>query len=76
MTAEYLVKIIKEGNRQGLTIAHELSLSTSEVTIRKEADTLIIEPYQKKSLLEVLVTLEDSEEESILAMNIYSLPPF
>ena len=63
MNTEYHVKIIKEGNSQTLSIPHELSLSTSEVTIRKEADKLIIEPYQKKSLLEVLATLEDSDED-------------
>ena len=63
MNTEYHVKIIKEGNSQTLSIPQELSLSTSEVTIRKEADKLIIEPYQKKSLLEVLATLEDSDED-------------
>ena len=63
MNTEYHVKIIKKGNSQTLSIPLELSLSTSEVTIRKEADKLIIEPYQKKSLLEVLATLEDSDED-------------
>ena len=63
MNTEYHIKIIKEGNSQTLSIPHELSLSTSEVTIRKEADKLIIEPYQKRSLLEVLATLEDSDED-------------
>ena len=63
MTAEYHIKIIQEGSSQTLSIPHELSLSSSEVTIRKEADKLIIEPYQKKSLLEVLATLEDSDGE-------------
>ena len=63
MTAKYHVKIVKDGNTQTLTIPQELNLSTSEVTIRKEEGKLIIEPYQKKSLLEVLATLEDSEED-------------
>ncbi|MDJ0744754.1 MAG: hypothetical protein QNJ32_15520 [Xenococcaceae cyanobacterium MO_167.B27] len=63
MTAEYHVKIIQDGNTQTLPIPQELNLSTSEVTIRKEEGKLIIEPYQKKSLLEVLATLEDSEED-------------
>ncbi|MDJ0532648.1 MAG: hypothetical protein QNJ70_09155 [Xenococcaceae cyanobacterium MO_207.B15] len=63
MTAEYHVKIIQDGNTQTLPIPQELNLSTSEVTIRKEEEKLIIEPYQKKSLLEVLATLEDSEED-------------
>ena len=63
MTTEYHVKIVKEGNTQTLAIPQELNLSTSEVIIRKEEGKLIIEPYQKKSLLEVLATLEDSEED-------------
>lgn len=63
MTAEYHVKIVKDGNTQNLPIPQELNLSTSEVIIRKEEGKLIIEPYHKKSLLEVLATLEDSEED-------------
>ena len=63
MTTEYHVKLIQDGNTQTLPIPQELNLSTSEVTIRKEAGKLIIEPYKKKSLLEVLATLEDSEED-------------
>ena len=63
MTAEYRVKLIQNGNTQTLSIPQELALSTSEAIIRQEAGKLIIEPYQKKSLLEVLATLEDSEED-------------
>lgn len=63
MTAKYHVKLIQNGNIQTLSIPKELALSTSEVTICEEAGKLIIEPYQKKSLLEVLATLEDSEED-------------
>lgn len=63
MTAEYHVKIIQDGNIQTLSIPQELALSTSEVIIREEEGKLIIEPYKKKSLLEVLATLEDSEED-------------
>jgi len=63
MTAKYHVKLIQNGNTQTLSIPQELSLSTSEVIIRQEAGALIIEPYQKKSLLEVLANLEDSEED-------------
>ena len=63
MTAKYHVKLIQNGNTQTISIPQELSLSTSEVMIRQEAGKLIIEPYQKKSLLEVLATLEESEED-------------
>jgi len=62
MGAEYHVKLIQLGNTQTLFIPPEIALSTSEVIIRQEGK-LIIEPYQKRSLLEVLATLEDSEED-------------
>ena len=63
MTNTYKVKLIKKGNTQSLTLPEELNLSTTEVTIRQEDDKLIIEPFQKKSLLEVFATLEDIEED-------------
>jgi antitoxin VapB len=63
MTTEYHVKLIQQGDIQTLSIPQELALSTSEAIVRKEAEKLIIEPYQKKSLLEVLASLEDSEED-------------
>ena len=63
MSAKYHVKLVQNGNTQILSIPLELALSTSEVIIRREAGKLIIEPYQQKSLLEVLATLEDCEED-------------
>ncbi|MEL6930753.1 MAG: AbrB/MazE/SpoVT family DNA-binding domain-containing protein [Cyanobacteria bacterium J06600_6] len=63
MTAEYHVKLIQDGNTQTLSIPQELNLSTSEVVIRQEEGKLIIEPYEKKSLLKVLANLEDLEED-------------
>ncbi|MDJ0581447.1 AbrB/MazE/SpoVT family DNA-binding domain-containing protein [Crocosphaera sp.] len=63
MNTEYHVKLIQEGNRQTLPIPKELKLSTTEVTIREENGKLIIEPYTKKSLLEVLSTIEPLDEE-------------
>ena len=63
MSVEYHVKLIQLGNTQTLSIPQEIALSTSEVIIRQEEGKLIIEPYQKRSLLEVLATLEDSEED-------------
>ena len=63
MSVEYHVKLIQDGNTQTLSIPQEIALSTSEVIIRQEEGKLIIEPYQKTSLLEVLATLEDSEED-------------
>jgi len=63
MSEEYHVKLIQNGNTQTLSIPQEIALSTSEVIIRQEEGKLIIEPFKKKSLLEVLATLEDSEED-------------
>ena len=63
MNTEYHVKLIQEGNSQTLTIPQELTLSTTEVIIRREEGKLIIEPYKKKSLLETFATLDDIEED-------------
>lgn len=63
MTTEYHVKLIQDGDTQTLSIPQELNLSTSEVVIRQEEGKLIIEPYEKKSLLKILANLEDLEED-------------
>jgi len=63
MSTEYHVKLIQQGNIQTLPIPKELTLSTSEVIIRQEEGKLIIEPYKKKSLLEVFTNLDDIDEE-------------
>ena len=63
MSTKYHVKLIQQGNIQTLPIPQELTLSTSEVLIRQEDGKLIIEPYQKKSLLEVFANLDDIDEE-------------
>lgn len=63
MNAMYKVKLVQEGDTQTLTIPKQITLSTSYVTIRQEEEKLIIEPYPKKSLLEVLLTLEPFDED-------------
>ncbi len=63
MQSEYHVQLIQQGNNQIVTIPQELNLSTKEVTIRQEEGKLIIEPYQKKSLLAVFATLDDIDED-------------
>lgn len=63
MTAEYHVKLTQKGNTQSLAIPPELSLLTSEVIIRQVEGKLIIEPYEKKSLLKILATLDELEED-------------
>ncbi len=63
MNTKYHVKIIQQGNTQTLPIPPELNLDTTEVTIRQENGKLIIEPYHKKSLLEIFATLDDIDED-------------
>lgn len=63
MSTEYHIKLIQTGNTQTLTIPPELTLSTTEVIIKEDNGKLIIEPYKKKSLLEIFATLDDIEED-------------
>jgi antitoxin VapB len=60
---EYHVKLIQQGNQQTLPIPTELTLDTPFVIIRQENKKLIIEPSPKKSLIEVLSTLEPLDED-------------
>jgi antitoxin VapB len=52
------IRIFKNGRNQAIRIPRELELSTSEATIHREGDRLIIEPVQRTSLLDVLATWE------------------
>lgn len=63
MNTEYRTQLVRDGNRQTLQIPQELFLLTKEVSIRKEGEKLIIEPYLQKTLLEILATLDDIDEE-------------
>ena len=63
MNAEYRTQLVRNGNRQTLQIPQELFLLTKEVSIRKEGEKLIIEPCLQKTLLEILSTLDDIDEE-------------
>ncbi|MEQ9549359.1 MAG: AbrB/MazE/SpoVT family DNA-binding domain-containing protein [Coleofasciculus sp. G3-WIS-01] len=72
MNTEYHVKLIQQGNTQTLPIPPELNLDTTDVTIRQENGKLIIEPYKKKSLLEVFSTLEPLDKNSPILTKDYS----
>lgn len=76
MKTQYRVQLIQQGNIQTLPIPPELNLNTPEVTIHQENGKLIIEPYQKKSLLEVLSTLEPLDEDFPNVDDIFGLSPF
>ena len=63
MSAERIVKLFKNGRNQAVRIPREFELPGNEAIMRKEGPRLIIEPAPKKSLLELLATLEPIDEE-------------
>lgn len=52
------VRIFKNGRNQAIRIPRELELSTSEATIHREGNRLVIEPVERTSLLDVVATWE------------------
>jgi antitoxin VapB len=48
------VRIFKNGRNQAIRIPRELELFTSEATIHREGNRLIIEPVERRSLLDLL----------------------
>lgn len=63
MTTTYRVKLIREGNTQSLILPQEFISSTTEFTLTQEEDRLILEPVKPKSLLELLSTWDDLDED-------------
>ncbi|HEY1796483.1 MAG TPA: AbrB/MazE/SpoVT family DNA-binding domain-containing protein [Stellaceae bacterium] len=63
MAAERHVRLFRNGRNKAVRIPREFEFPGDEAIIRREGDRLIIEPCQRKSLLEVLMTLEPIEEE-------------
>ncbi|MGD0867460.1 MAG: AbrB/MazE/SpoVT family DNA-binding domain-containing protein [Rhizomicrobium sp.] len=63
MTAERHVKLFRNGRNQAVRIPREFELPGEDAVMRKEGTRLIIEPAPRKSLLELLATLEDIDEE-------------
>ena len=72
MALERHVKLFRNGRNQAVRIPREFELPGNEAIMRKEGQVLIIEPTQKKSLLEILKTLGPIEEEF---PEIEDLPP-
>jgi antitoxin VapB len=60
---EQIIELSHDGDRQALTIPAEFTLSSDQVRLRKDGDRLIIEPVQPRSLLALLRTLPNIEEE-------------
>lgn len=56
-------RLFRNGRNQALRIPREFELPGDEAIIRKEGDRLIIEPVAKRSLLDILATLEPLDED-------------
>ena len=63
MRAERHVKLFRNGRSQAVRIPREFELPGKDAVMRKEGDKLIIESAPRKSLLEILATLEPIEED-------------
>jgi len=58
MNPERHVRLFKNGRNQALRIAREFELPGNEAIVRKEGNRLIVEPIVKRSLREVLDSLQ------------------
>jgi antitoxin VapB len=63
MSAERVVKLFRNGRNQAVRIPREFELPGTEAIMHKEGQQIVIEPAPKKSLLEILKTLQPIEEE-------------
>lgn len=61
--AERHVKLFKNGRNQAVRIPREFELPGEDAIMRKEGERLIIEPAPRKSLLAILATLPELDEE-------------
>jgi antitoxin VapB len=62
MESQCQVHLWRDGDQQMLRIPSEFQLPSNEVILRKENHCLIIEPVGKPSLLGVLATLPQLDE--------------
>ena len=63
LISQYQVRLFHNGRNQTLNIPHAFEMPSNDVVIRKEGERLIIEPFKKGSLLELLATLLDIDED-------------
>lgn len=63
MSDERRVRIVREGQRQAISIPREFALPGDEAILRREAGRLIVEPAPRRSLEAVLATLEPLDDE-------------
>jgi len=63
MSSERYVSLFRNGRNQALRIPKEFELEGEKAIIRKEGDKLIIEPVKKDSLLKLLASLDQIDDE-------------
>jgi antitoxin VapB len=63
MNPERHVKLFRNGRNQAVRIPREFELPGEDAIMRKDGDRLIIEPERKKTLRQVLASLEPLDEE-------------
>ena len=63
MALERHVRLFRNGRNQAVRIPRQFELPGEDAIMRKEGERLIIEPVPKRSLLEVLSTLEPLSED-------------
>ena len=63
MAGERVVKLFRNGRNQAVRIPRDFELPGREAIMRKEGPCLVIEPAPKKSLVEILKSLEPIDEE-------------
>jgi len=63
MSSERIVKLFRNGRNRAVRIPREFQLPGREAIIRKEGPRLIIEAVPKKSLSEILKSLDPIDEE-------------
>jgi len=63
MATDRIVKLFRNGRNQAVRIPREFELPGREAIMRKEGPRLVIEPAPKKSLTEILKSLDPIDEE-------------
>ena len=63
MSTPPTVRLTHNGPNQVLNIPQEFELSSDEVIVRKVGESLIIEPVNRLSLLALLATFTEDEDE-------------
>ncbi|MBZ9566143.1 MULTISPECIES: antitoxin [Modicisalibacter] len=62
MSTERHVRLFRNGRNQALRIPREFEFAGNEAIMRREGDTLIIEPVRKPGLLSTLKRLDPVDE--------------